>query len=52
MKATLKHIHCPDVIDLETYKPDDNHNFGLFFQLVVGIDDNEEGADWFRFTRI
>jgi len=48
MKAILKYIICPDVIDLETYKPDDSHNFGLFFQLIVGTDAYDIGEDWFN----
>ncbi len=48
MKATLKYIHCPDAIDLETYIPVDNHNFGLFFQLIVGSDAYDNGDDWFN----
>jgi hypothetical protein len=48
MKATLKHIHCPDDVDFDIYKPDDSNNFGLFFQLIAGSDAYDNGDDWFN----
>ena len=46
VRAELKRLHSPDVHDLRTYKPENDHNFGLLLQLMVGPY-GESGAESF-----
>ena len=46
MRAELKGLHSPDVLDLENWMPDDPECFGFLLQIMAGSPDTE-GADTF-----
>src|SRR5690242_13133370 len=46
MKAQLKRLHSPDVIDLKSFRPTQPDNFGFLLQLMVGTE-GEEGEESF-----
>lgn len=46
MKALLKQLHSPD-IDLITFLPDDESNFGFLLEVSIGLEESE-GADIFQ----
>jgi hypothetical protein len=48
MRAALKRLHSPDV-DLSSYWPDDESNFGFLLQAFIGPE-NESGEESFGFT--
>ena len=41
MRAILKHIHSPDILNLAEFIPEKVDNFSVFLQLMVGPIDNE-----------
>ena len=47
MKAEIKYLHSPDVLDLEKYIPEKIDNFGFLLQIMIGIEkiDGEESFD-------
>lgn len=46
MNAQLKGFFCSDV-DVQTYHPEDDSNFGIWFQLDIGLE-STEGSDDFQ----
>ncbi len=46
MKIELKRLHSPDIIDLKSFKPEEENNFSFLLQFFVGIED-EEGEETF-----
>jgi hypothetical protein len=47
MRAQLKRLHSPDVLDLPRYWPDEPDTFGFLLQMMVGPEgiDGEESLD-------
>lgn len=41
MKAMLKGLHSPDVDNLQNFQPEEEDNFSILFQLMVGPSDSE-----------
>lgn len=37
IKAELKNIHSPDILDLIEYKPEIKDKFGFLLQIIIGI---------------
>jgi hypothetical protein len=46
MKAKLKALHSPDVVDLVTWQPEDHSDFDFLVQALFGPE-NEQGAETF-----
>lgn len=36
MRADLKNLHSPDILDLKNYVPNEEDNFGFLLQMIVG----------------
>ena len=49
MRAKLKRVHSPDILDFSTYWPEDPANFGFLLQMRVGPDD-QDGEEAFDLT--
>lgn len=45
----LQGIHCPDIEDLKTYRPDNPGNFVIHLQIFVGLE-GSESSESFNFT--
>ena len=48
MKAVIKSIHSPDVINLWKYKPVEMDNFCILLEVLLGVE-NKEGEESFCF---
>lgn len=46
MKPNLKHIHSPDVNDLETYLPKELDDFCLLVQATIGLPNDNSGESF------
>ena len=46
MKAEIKYLHSPDVLNLETFTPIIPDSFGFLLQMMVG-EKNKEGEESF-----
>lgn len=46
LKPVLKRLHSPDVLNIESYTPDDPTNFCLLLQIMFGPE-NSEGEESF-----
>lgn len=46
MKAELKRLHSPDVKNLKSFRPENEDNFGILLQIMVGIK-GKEGEESF-----
>ncbi len=42
MRAQLKHLHSPDVLDLATYRPVPPNRFGFLLQTMIGPEGNHD----------
>jgi hypothetical protein len=49
MRAALKHLQSPDIVNLATYCPEEPKNFCFLLQMMVGPD-AQEGAESFDVT--
>lgn len=41
MRAQIKRLHSPDVLDLKSYKPDSSNCFGFLLQVMAGPEGGE-----------
>lgn len=49
MRAEIKELHCPEVIDLKNFYPSEPDNFCLFIQILVGPS-GQKGDEAFNIT--
>ena len=47
MKAEIKYIHSPDILDLKSYLPDKLNEFSFLLQIMIG-EKGKEGAENFN----
>ena len=41
MRAQIRRLHTPDAADLSSFEPEDDTNFSLLVQVIVGPSDSE-----------
>jgi hypothetical protein len=41
MRATLKRLHSPDILELSSYQPEVDDSFGFLLQVLVGPKEGE-----------